>query len=1253
MEVGTAATKLQPVSFSWCLETLGRSPSTSLLMTMLSRLALLPLLVLGVLVLLLPASSRDMAAQGNPSVVGRWSFAPDLPFFPVHVHVLPTGKVLLWAGDIGAAGGSSGNEVRVWDPATGTTSPAASPGYDIFCAGHVFLEGGRLFVAGGHIQSGVGLPNATTYDPFNNLWTLVPDMHAGRWYPTATRLGNGDILVVSGTIDGTLGENTLPSVFQVQSSTWRHLTGAEMVLDLYPRMHLTSDGRVFNSAPSTVSRVLNTSTGAWSVVANHSLDLYRDYGSSMMYSPGKILVVGGSDPPTETAEVIDLNVPSPAWRQVSSMAFSRRQHNATVLPDGKVLVTGGTSGFGFNNAQTPVFAAEMWDPATETWTMMASAQVQRLYHSSVVLLPDGRLLSTGGNGVTRVEVFEPPYLFAGARPTITSAPSVAGNGQPFFVQTANAPSITQVTLLGLGSVTHGVDMNQQFNRLSFSQVAGGLNVVAPPANLAPPGPYMLFIVNSSGVPSVAKIVNLTSSSSGTGPTLSSLSPNSAAVGGPAFTLTVNGSNFVSGSVVRWNGAARPTTFVSSTRLTASIPASDIVNGGETQITVTNPGGGASNALTFGINALTVSPATVAKGGTVTATWSGLATPSATDWIALYAPGAPNDEYLQWMYVSCSKTAGSPRASGSCPFTVPSSLPVGGYELRLLSNGSFTHLLTSNVFSVSTGITLSASPLAIAVGGTVTATWNAIAQPSATDWIGLYLPGDSDRTLSGWMYVSCSQAPASPRPSGSCPFTVPGTVAPGNYQFRLFANNDFVPLAGSNTFTIGASPGALQFSAATHTVGENGGSATITIMRTGGNRGAVGIRVSTSNGTATAGSDYTAVAQTVTFANGDTANKTVSIPIIDDTIAEGNETVNIALSNPTGGATIGSLNAAVLTITDNDVSSSGTLQLSAATYGVAENGGSATITITRTGGSAGAVGVSVATSNGTATAGSDYTAVSQTISFANGDAANKTVSIPITNDTLVEGNETVNVALSNPTGGATLGAQATAVLTITDDEVPPPPGTLQFSAATYSVAENSGSATITITRAGGSAGAVGVTFATSNGTATAGSDFTAVSQTISFANGDTANKTVSVPILNNGVVEPSETVNLALSNPTGGATVGTPGSAVLTIVDDDSTSPTMSVSPTTIARGSSVTAAWSGIASPTTTDWMALYVPGTPHTSFITWVYVSCSKTQGGAAASGSCAFVIPSTIAAGTYEMRLFANGQYLLLTNSNTFQAQ
>jgi glucose/arabinose dehydrogenase len=228
---------------------------------------------------------------------------------------------------------------------------------------------------------------------------------------------------------------------------------------------------------------------------------------------------------------------------------------------------------------------------------------------------------------------------------------------------------------------------------------------------------------------------------------------------------------------------------------------------------------------------------------------------------------------------------------------------------------------------------------------------------------------------------------------------------------------------------------------------------------------------------------------------------------------------------------------------------GALQFGSPTYSVNENGTTATITVTRTGGSAGAVSVNYATSNGTATAGSDYTATSGTLTFAAGEAS-KTFTIPITNDTTFEGNETVNLTLNNPTGGATLGNQATATLTIQDDETAGQPGAFQFNAPSYSLTENGGTLTVTVTRTGGTNGAVSIQYATSNGTATAGSDYTAASGTLTFANGE-ASKTFTVAVLDDTATEGNETVNLTLSNPTGGATLGTPAAVTFTIVDNES------------------------------------------------------------------------------------------------------
>jgi hypothetical protein len=446
---------------------------------------------------------------GQSSSFGQWGPVLSLPLTTVHSHQLPTGKVLLWA--------YSQDPRRIWDPATGQIEARipAAPGYNIFCVGHAYLADGRLFVAGGHVENGWGLPNASIYDPVADTWTNLPDMNAGRWYPTATTLPNGDVLVTSGSMDTDYTNNTLPQVYQAATNTWRNLTAARLTLPLYPFMFVAPNGRAFSAGPQQMSRYLDTTgTGAWANVANNTFG-YRDYGTAVMYEPGKVLLVGGgggSDtgpPPTATAEVIDLTAATPAWRRVASMETGRRQHNATVLPDGTVLVTGGSNAPGFNNQAGAVHTAELWDPATETWTTLASSTQYRGYHSTALLLPDGRVLSSGGDNHSNAEVYSPPYLFKGDRPTVAAAPAGVGYGQSFSVETPDAAGIAKVTMVRLSSVTHAFNQNQRFNSLSFTPVAGGLTVTAPAnANLAPPGDYMLFLVNGDGVPSVAKIVRV-------------------------------------------------------------------------------------------------------------------------------------------------------------------------------------------------------------------------------------------------------------------------------------------------------------------------------------------------------------------------------------------------------------------------------------------------------------------------------------------------------------------------------------------------------------------------------------------------------------------------------------------------------------------------------------------------------------------------------------------------------------------------
>jgi len=205
------------------------------------------------------------------------------------------------------------------------------------------------------------------------------------------------------------------------------------------------------------------------------------------------------------------------------MAFARHNLNGTILPDGTVLVTGGTSGPG-DQPLLAVYPAELWNPTTEQWTTLASMHVPRQYHSTAVLLPDGRVLSAGGGGYnpngptpvpspdkTDAEFFSPPYLFKGTRPRITGAPTQIKVGQYFRVKASGRSLIKRVTLVRLSSVTHGFNMNQRFNELSFSDMGTqGLVVTAPnSANLMPPGHYLLFVLDSTGIPSVARIIKAT------------------------------------------------------------------------------------------------------------------------------------------------------------------------------------------------------------------------------------------------------------------------------------------------------------------------------------------------------------------------------------------------------------------------------------------------------------------------------------------------------------------------------------------------------------------------------------------------------------------------------------------------------------------------------------------------------------------------------------------------------------------------
>ncbi|QEL13653.1 galactose oxidase-like domain-containing protein [Limnoglobus roseus] len=500
------------------------------------------------------------AAQAQPAAQGEWSPVFGTRNVMIHASVLPNGKVLFWSRREASDGHDLNPHVcttRIWDPTKGTadtafSEPTNQPGYNLFCSGHSFLPDGRLFVAGGHITDGHGERHATIYNFATDSWTplgTIPDMVGGRWYPTVVTLSDGGVLVSLGN-----GDDGKPNVTQQvwkDGSGWRELTGASFVNGpYYPRMHVVSDGHVFMSGPLRFTQFLDTdNAGTWSPFAD-KIDTRapKDYAPSVLYtvSPddvGKVVYIGGGNAPTNVVEVLDLAKTPLAWAGMDPVQFKRTQHNGTLLPDGTILVTGGTQGGGakyagempgFNDLRigSPIRSAELWNPtkpAGQQWTKMAKAAVDRCYHSTAVLLPDATVLSAGGgeysppnNGTDNLpedthkdaQIFSPPYLFAAngtraARPDITAAPTEVKYGDAFTVGTSHPNQIGKVTWIRLSSVTHSFNMNQRMNVLAFMAGMGGLTVTAPAdPKRCPPGHYMLFVLDNSGVPSVAKIVRI-------------------------------------------------------------------------------------------------------------------------------------------------------------------------------------------------------------------------------------------------------------------------------------------------------------------------------------------------------------------------------------------------------------------------------------------------------------------------------------------------------------------------------------------------------------------------------------------------------------------------------------------------------------------------------------------------------------------------------------------------------------------------
>ncbi len=518
------------------------------------------------LVITLSGLAFQSAATAQSNVQGQWrTLSTQMPINPVHVALMHNGQVLIVSGS-GNLPSDTTYLGAIWNPATDTVTTQSVP-WDMFCNGMIVLPDGRPFIISGTIQYDPfeGDPRTAAYDPATGNFVQLQSMAHGRWYPTATTLGDGSVMVFSG-LDENGNTNTTVEIYKVGSG-WSQPYEAGWTPPLYPRMHLLPNGTVFYSGSTTSSAIFNPTTQTWTTnVANTNYSGTRTYGTSVLlpltpannYDP-RVMIMGGGNPATNTTEIIDLGASNPKWVYGPSMSQPRIEMDAVILPNGKILAVNGSTND--EDATTASLNADLYDPVSNTFSSAGANAYPRLYHSGALLLPDATVLVLGSNPARgtyepHMELYSPAYLFnsdgsLATRPTITSVtPGVIGYGNSFQIQTPNAASISSAILVRAGSPTHSFDMDQRLVGLSFTAGNGVLNATAPPnGNIAPPGYYLLFILNSSGVPSLAQFVQISATPNDQPPHGTITSPTNNPTIAPGQSVTFSGTGTSSGSSI--------------------------------------------------------------------------------------------------------------------------------------------------------------------------------------------------------------------------------------------------------------------------------------------------------------------------------------------------------------------------------------------------------------------------------------------------------------------------------------------------------------------------------------------------------------------------------------------------------------------------------------------------------------------------------------------------------------------------------
>lgn len=476
--------------------------------------------------------ARALAVQQQTAALAQWSPVVNLPLVPVAGAQLADGKLLFWAANSGFTfNGSGRTKTLLFNPATltGVARDVTETGHDMFCPGTARLPDGRLLVTGGY-DSGV----SSMYDPAADTWTRAPSMQVPRGYQGSTPLADGSVLVLGGSWSG--GYNGKDGEVYTEGSGWRRLTGLPTTAfllgnsfsswqsDSHFNLLPSGNGLVLYAGPNPEMRWIDPrGLGSHSPAGRRGDDADAFGMNTVMFDTGRILKVGGAPwnnlPANANAYEIDTRDSQATVTTLPDMAYPRIYANSVVLPNGQVVILGGQTTAKEFSDDYAVLAPELYDPATQSFSVLPAMSRARNYHSIGLLLPDARVVSAGG-GLCNCEgdhpdlqILSPPYLFnpdgsAASRPVITEAPPQAGYGVE--IEVATDTPVDAFAIVRLGATTHTVNNDQR--RLALTHTALGNNRyrLQMPSNPGwmLPGQWMLFASNGQGVPSVARMLTV-------------------------------------------------------------------------------------------------------------------------------------------------------------------------------------------------------------------------------------------------------------------------------------------------------------------------------------------------------------------------------------------------------------------------------------------------------------------------------------------------------------------------------------------------------------------------------------------------------------------------------------------------------------------------------------------------------------------------------------------------------------------------